>query len=171
MRIGVVSDTHLKDGTLLPADLFEALAGVDGIVHCGDITDLSVLRALERVAPVDAVHGNMDPPVTRRAVPGARLIRLAGFVIGVAHGSGGPAGLAERVLRQFRGERLDALLFGHSHQAETRTVGQVVVLNPGCPVANSFSYQRTVGVVHLGDDVRAEIIRLDSSAGGGRGGG
>jgi len=169
MRIGVVSDTHLKDGGLLPADLFDALAGVQGIVHCGDITDLSVLKALERVAPVDAVQGNADPPGTRRALPGERLIRLSGLVIGVAHGSGAAAGLAERLLKQFRGEGLDALLFGHSHRAETRTVDGVVVLNPGCPMANASGRERTVGILHLEDDVRGEIIRLDSSSGGGRG--
>ena len=169
MKIGVVSDTHVSDGRRLPEDLFLALAGVDGIVHCGDVTGLSVLTALERVAPVEAVHGNMDPPATRRALPARRVIRLGGFAIGVMHGSGGPSGLAERLLKQFRRERLDALLFGHSHRAETRTVDGVVVLNPGCPVVNPVSRERTVGILHVEDDVWGEIVRLDSSLGGGRG--
>ena len=56
--IGLVSDTHglLRDG------VFEALAGVSQILHAGDVGGRSVLDALERIAPVRAVYGNVDPP-------------------------------------------------------------------------------------------------------------
>lgn len=58
MRLGVVADTHgvLHEG--VPA----ALAGVDRILHAGDVGGGSVLAALARIAPVEAVRGNVDPP-------------------------------------------------------------------------------------------------------------
>lgn len=167
MRIGVVSDTHLADGRRLPADLLQALEGVDGIFHLGDITDLSVLDALREIAPVEAVYGNMDPLSTRRALPERRIVELAGFRLGLVHGSGAPEGLAERLIGRFRGEDLDVLLFGHSHRPEVRTVGGVLVLNPGSPVTNPFSVERTCAILHLEGEARGEIVRLGSEGSGG----
>ena len=55
-RIGVISDTH---GHLDP-QVLEEFAGVDHIIHAGDIMDAATLEALGRIAPVTAVAGNMD---------------------------------------------------------------------------------------------------------------
>ena len=56
VRIGVISDTH---GYLDPQVLAE-FAGVQHIIHAGDIMDAATLEALETIAPVTAVAGNMD---------------------------------------------------------------------------------------------------------------
>ena len=79
--IGLVSDTHglLRDG------LFEALAGVSQILHAGDVGGRSVLDALERIAPVRAVCGNVDPP-DAAAVRAARSSTPAASSIHVSHG-------------------------------------------------------------------------------------
>ena len=55
-RIGVISDTH---GYLDP-QVLEEFAGVDHIIHAGDIMDGATLEALGKIAPVTAVAGNMD---------------------------------------------------------------------------------------------------------------
>ena len=60
MRIGVVSDTHLRRGERLPADLINGLRHVDMILHAGDLTDMTVIAQFENIAPVRAVAGNMD---------------------------------------------------------------------------------------------------------------
>ena len=56
MKIGVVSDTH---GLLRP-EVTAALAGVEEILHLGDVGKMSVLEGLGRIAPVTAVRGNVD---------------------------------------------------------------------------------------------------------------
>ena len=56
MKIGVISDTH---GYLDP-QLAEVLAGVDAILHAGDVGSEEVLRDLEGLAKVYAVRGNVD---------------------------------------------------------------------------------------------------------------
>src|SRR5579859_5560849 len=56
MRIGVVSDTH---GYFDPK-LSELLAGVEVIVHAGDVDSQNILDELELIAPIHAVRGNVD---------------------------------------------------------------------------------------------------------------
>jgi len=65
MKIGVVSDTH---GLLRP-QIAPVLAGVERVLHLGDVGDASILRVLEKIAPVTAVRGNVD-----RSGPCGRLL-------------------------------------------------------------------------------------------------
>ena len=58
VRVGVVSDTH---GFFDPF-LKDVLAGVDIILHGGDVGSEEVLDELNRIAPVHAVRGNVDGP-------------------------------------------------------------------------------------------------------------
>src|ERR1700744_1444954 len=54
MKVGVVSDTH---GLLRP-EVVRALAGVEHILHLGDVGDPAILKSLEKLAPVNAIRGN-----------------------------------------------------------------------------------------------------------------
>ena len=56
VKLGVISDTH---GTL-PAAVHDALAGVNHILHAGDVGPGDVITELETIAPVSAVLGNTD---------------------------------------------------------------------------------------------------------------
>ena len=56
LRVGVISDTHDFFDPRLPV-LF---AGVDRILHAGDIGMPWVILELEQIAPVTAVIGNSD---------------------------------------------------------------------------------------------------------------
>ena len=65
MRLGVISDTH---GLLRP-QVFDVFSDVDHILHAGDVGPLSILRELERLAPVTAVYGNTDGSEVRARLP------------------------------------------------------------------------------------------------------
>src|SRR2546428_11516176 len=57
-RLGLISDTHLPERCpALPPSLARVFAGVDLILHAGDLGALSVLDRLSAIAPVVAVHG------------------------------------------------------------------------------------------------------------------
>ncbi len=56
MLIGVISDTH---GLLRPEALV-ALAEAEHILHAGDVGDIAILDALQKIAPVTAIRGNVD---------------------------------------------------------------------------------------------------------------
>src|SRR5215212_3339050 len=91
MRIGVISDTH---GYLDPRAAV-ALRGVAHILHAGDIGSPAIIDALEAIAPVDAVHGNVDTgtPLARR-FPASRQILIEDVRIYITHIGGRPATLS-----------------------------------------------------------------------------
>ncbi len=70
MRIGLISDTHIPSaGRDLWPQVYDALRGVDLIMHAGDLYDLAVLDWLEALAPVIAVSGNGDYGGWQRTEP------------------------------------------------------------------------------------------------------
>ncbi|MHB9091726.1 MAG: metallophosphoesterase family protein, partial [Chloroflexota bacterium] len=85
----MVSDTHISvRARHLPAPLLAALRGVDLILHAGDLVALSVLDELATVAPVEAVHGNVDGWEVINALPRTRIVQAGGKRIGLVHGDG-----------------------------------------------------------------------------------
>ena len=61
MRIGLISDTHIPEACEhLPAPVFAAFAGVDLVMHAGDVYVNRVLDELAQIAPVIAALGNGD---------------------------------------------------------------------------------------------------------------
>jgi putative phosphoesterase len=124
MRIGVISDTH---GYLDPRAL-TALQGVAQILHAGDIGSPAIVDQLEAIAPVQAVHGNVDAgtPLARRFPATQRLV-IEGVRVHMTHIGGQPAALA----RALPDPRPDVYIFGHSHVALLEAVDGVLFLNPG----------------------------------------
>jgi putative phosphoesterase len=120
MKIGVISDTHISSNHHgVPEDLISKLRGVDLILHAGDLVVLGVLEDLRKVAPVEAVAGNMDDAQVKEALPRQRIVSLADVRIGLVHGWGPPMGLPERVMGEFA-EDVRAVVFGYSHRAYQR---------------------------------------------------
>ena len=151
MRIGVLSDTHAwSPEEIHPAIILE-LSDVDLIFHAGDIVTLEVLEYLRRLGVVKAVRGNMNSGMLRRMLSDKELIVVDGKKIGITHGSGGPQGIERRVRGLF-GE-VDAIIYGHSHEARNEKIGGVLFFNPG-------HGSRSFGILTIEDDIRGEIIRL-----------
>src|SRR5436305_9177453 len=146
-RIGVVADTHCPEFIdRLPDRLFEALQGVDLILHAGDVTGRQTLDALRRIAPVEAVSGDhdagLDVPRTRELTIGGRRIALVHgnrsrwleepqtFLWTVTLGYYRPhRRLAAKLRREF--PTADVIVFGHTHRAVIDRSGPSVVFNPG----------------------------------------
>ncbi|NTV63511.1 MAG: metallophosphoesterase family protein, partial [Oscillochloris sp.] len=85
-RIGLIADTHMPDRLpALPDALGVALAGVDMILHAGDVGELRVLDLLGTIAPVVAVHGNDDTLESQRELPYQQLISVGGLRLLLTH--------------------------------------------------------------------------------------
>jgi len=148
-RIGVVSDTHLRGrGCALAPAVLRALEGVDGIVHCGDINEESVLMELETLAPVYAVSGNTDPWLVWQALPERRILTFEGVRVGVHHGNGRGAA-RDNALSQFDVSDVEVVLYGHSHCPEESHEGGRYCFNPGSPTRPRCRAGRTVGILHV----------------------
>ena len=151
MKIGVVSDTH---GLLRP-EVTAALAGVQRILHLGDVGDPEILRELERVAPVTAVRGNIDRDGECAQLPETEILEVQGISIYLLHVidkldlDPGTAGFA-------------AVLFGHSHKAEIRRHKGVLYFNPGSCGPRRFQLPVTMGFLQVGPagTLEPKIIEL-----------
>ena len=154
MKIGVISDTH---GFWDP-NISELFAGVVHILHGGDIGQPSILRELERIAPVTAVAGNTDDPALRYAA--VKTVELAGrkfFLQHIVH----PHDLSEALQERLARERPDAVVFGHTHQHFCARLNGILYLNPGYAGRPKLGTDRSVAVAHCdGDGIRVEYIAL-----------
>ena len=152
--IGLISDTH---GLLRP-EVFEALAGVDLILHAGDVGGHSILIELATIAPVHAVYGNTDAP----GEPGlkARIaLSLNGRSIHVSHGhevGGSPT--PERLLARYTA---DVIVYGHTHKPLVERAGSRLVVNPGAAGARRFKLKPSVARLTMTDaQVDVKILWL-----------
>lgn len=151
MRIGVIADSH----GVVPEAVRTALAGVDHILHAGDLESLQVLVELELIAPVTAVRGNCDEEAALVRLPLVANTVLGGARFIVAH--------KERdAMRALAAEKAPVALVvtGHTHTPKVERRDGVLFVNPG-----STTYERGSGhsvvIVTVEDGVvSAEIVGL-----------
>jgi uncharacterized protein len=154
--IAVLGDTHLPRGQRrLPERCVEILRSAAAIVHTGDLTSLAVLDALEAVAPVYAVHGNMDDANVRGRLPARRVEELEGLRIGVVHDGGARAGREARLRRWF--PDCDLIAYGHSHLPELRSYDGCWIVNPGSPTERRRAPTHTMVIVEGGTPSLVEL--------------
>jgi putative phosphoesterase len=153
MFIGVISDTH---GLLRP-EAIEALAGVDHILHAGDVGDPRILERLRAIAPLTAIRGNVDVSGICGALPATEAVELAGRLFYLVHA------LADLdIVPQEAG--VSAVVFGHSHRAEIREQAGVLYLNPGSAGPHRFELPVTLAKVELASGfMRGCIVPLCAS--------
>jgi putative phosphoesterase len=150
VKLGIISDTHVRTIDEIPAAIRNALADVDIIIHAGDFTQKAVLDGLRSIGKVKAVCGNIDSIELKRSLPERDVFEASGKKIGLIHGSGAPWGITERMRKQFSG--VDIIVFGHSHEPCNRYIRGVLLVNPG-QAKNSF------GLLTIDDKIRADILR------------
>lgn len=162
MKIGVLSDTHFSDlssGMKFLGRLAEnTFRDVEIFLHAGDVVNHDVLMAFSG-KKVHVVRGNMDPPV--RGVPNRKIIELEGFRIGLIHGWGAPDTLEEKVIKEFAGQNLDVIVFGHSHYPVCHRRSGLLLFNPGSPTDRRSAPSHTVGMLEIGESIEGRIIHLD----------
>ena len=157
MNIGVISDTH----GLFDESIVAIFAGVDLIIHAGDIGKLEVISRLEEIAPVIAVEGNNDS-FGRFSVE--RVEELNGHRVLVRHIFGELHQIREADKRMVEEVAPRVVVFGHSHRPYQQMLGSAMLFNPGSAGPRRFSLPRTVGILSLeGETPEARIINLDGS--------
>ena len=148
--IGVVSDTY---GLLRP-EAVEALAGVDHILHAGDVGDPRILDRLRAIAPLTAIRGNVDVSGVCGALPATEAVELGGLLFYLVHSLQDldidpvAAGVA-------------VVVTGHSHRADMQVRHGVLYLNPGSAGPRRFELSVTLARVVIADGtMRTRIIKL-----------
>ncbi|MGH7556494.1 MAG: metallophosphoesterase family protein [Gemmatimonadota bacterium] len=158
MRIALVSDTHDR----ILASLFDALAGVDEILHAGDVCGETALAELEAIAPVTAVLGNMDSGSLAERHPEELRLDRGGIAIGMVHGHRFGRGLVHDLARHFGAWAPDLVVFGHTHEALDEVRGSTRYFNPG--TAGGIGGPATAGILEIANgEYRVEHVRLDGA--------
>ncbi len=161
LRIGVISDTHIPRFSKLPDAVWELFAGVEQIIHAGDLSILSVIDELETIAPVVAVQGNVEREEVMLKLPVKHEIVVGGCRIGIMHILGDSASRARVARQEFPLARV--VVFGHSHIPYNQEHEGQLLFNPGSATDRRRQPRCSVGMLSIDDglaSVRGEIIEL-----------
>lgn len=154
LTIGLISDTH---GLVRP-EVFDALAGVDLILHAGDVGPAEVLIELATIAPVRAVWGNTDAPGRTDLVERIdEMFEQVRVVVTHGHEIGSPN--PPRLVGAYM--HADVIVYGHTHQQLITRAARRIVINPGAAGARRFKLQPSVAKLYIsGRQADAKLIQL-----------
>ncbi len=151
VKIGVISDTH----SLLRSEAMAALAGVERIIHGGDVGGEDILDALAAIAPVTAVRGNTDYEPWAARLPATELIEVGKRSLYVVHD-------IEDLGLDPVAASIDMVIYGHSHRPVLEKLGVVWYLNPGSAGPRRFSLPVTVSLLEVSPaGIDGKIVDLD----------
>ena len=149
MQIGVIADTHSK----MRLEALEVLEGSDVILHAGDVGRDEVLDALEALAPVVAIRGNIDKTGRAENLPDVQDLEFFGQAFYMLHDV--------KTLDIDPQGRYRVVIAGHSHKPRNEWVGDVLYFNPGGAGPRRFTLPITVGRLQVSEDgVAGEIVEL-----------
>jgi uncharacterized protein len=151
MIIGVISDTH---GLLRP-EVVELLRGSEHIIHAGDIGSPEIVPALEKIAPVTAIRGNVDTQAWSRRFAETEVVELEGLHIYVIHD-------AHALDLNPRAAGFAAVISGHSHQPKHEMKDGVLYFNPGSAGPRRFKLPISVGRLEISAaGIQGSLHRLE----------
>jgi hypothetical protein len=158
MKIGVISDTHLRSYSPELERISDTyFKDVDIIIHAGDIVNLNVLDIF-LPKRIEVVTGNMDLPSVRNQFPIKKVIKIEGFKIGLIHGWGTPEGIEDRIRNEFT--NIDCLVFGHTHYPANHVRDGILFFNPGSATEKNYAKKNTLGILEINNKITGKIIDL-----------
>lgn len=156
MKIGLISDTHGH----VPNTVHTALAGVNYILHAGDVGPMDVITELEAIAPVYAVLGNTDHGI---ALPETRLEEFDGRKILIHHivDVDYPSQTVRELLST---EKPEIVVFGHTHVPFDERRSKIRFINPGSASQPRGGTAPSVAILELsGEPPTLQSIALHNS--------
>ena len=138
MILGLISDTHglLRDRAL------RAMQNTGAIIHAGDVGDAKILEALEKLAPVTAVRGNVDTAEWATKLPATAVIKVDAVRIYVLHD-------VKALKLNSIPSGISIIVSGHSHKPGQSTRGGILYINPGSAGPRRFNLPVTVARLDL----------------------
>jgi putative phosphoesterase len=136
VQIGLIADTH---GLIRPQAL-DALNGCDLIIHAGDVGKPEVLVALEKIAPVTAVRGNVDRGHWAEMLPHEVSLEIEEVRLHVLHD-------IKELAVDPAAAGFSAVISGHSHRASLQVRSDVHFINPGSAGPRRFRLPVSVALL------------------------
>jgi len=134
MKIAILSDTHAKKHNDKLFKLIDNLAEeADMIIHAGDYVSPSVVSKLREQKNFVGVWGNNDKRYIRDLLKDKVILSIEGYRIGIYHGHGNSKNTLTTAYDKFIDDKVDIIIFGHTHQPIVLTKDKVLMINPGSP--------------------------------------
>ena len=151
--VGVISDTH---GLVRP-EAIAGLAGVELIIHAGDIGSPQVMVALERIAPLRAIRGNNDRDDWARRWPETDVVQVGAVSIYVLHD-------LARLDLDPRAAGIQVVISGHSHRPKAERRDGLLYLNPGSAGPRRFRLPICLARMRItGTEVGYDFVELETT--------
>jgi putative phosphoesterase len=161
-RIGVISDTHQRQLEDFPPALKAMMKQVDLILHLGDFVCMDVVDFLKRMNNFHGIAGNHDPHSIKALLPKNDLIEVNGKRLGLFHGYWFPFFFQQSSLARLKKEKVDAIVYGHTHVIRNEVAHDILFFNPGTASARWPAPWKTYGILNVGDTVKGEIVRVEN---------
>lgn len=147
--IAVIADTHMPLGARrLPERCAELLRAAEAVLHAGDFFAAQTLAEIEALCPrVHAVHGNVDEPALREALPETLTLGLGDLKVAMIHDAGPAKGRLARLRQRF--PEADAVVFGHSHMPLHEGEDGLQIFNPGSPTERRRAPRPSLGTLEI----------------------
>ena len=160
MKVGVISDNH----SVIHPKVYTVFEDVELIIHAGDMGSEDVITSLETLAPVKAVHGNIDSYPLRSKYPEVLALEIHSVAICIIHEFitlQSPT--IVEAMKNLSKPKLDIVIYGHSHQAKLHKIDDVLLFNPGSAGKRRFTLRPTVGLLQISKagQFTSELIFLD----------
>jgi len=156
MQIGIISDTH----NILPKTVHKYFTNADYIFHAGDIGDLKVIDDLKQLAPVIAVHGNIDNGKFKNTIPSVFFDTFDGRAICLVHDIGSIKNFSYELFKS--GKKADIVIYGHTHKPTCETYQKTIFINPGSASFPRTQRFGTIAIINFdGNSFSHQFINLD----------
>ena len=159
MKIVVMSDTHMpKKAKRLPRTLVRDLETADYIIHSGDWQAVELYHELKQYANVIGVTGNVDSPELKRQLKTKEILRAGDFNIGIVHGHGIGKTTEKRAVDTFMMDKVDCIVYGHSHIPVHKETNGILIFNPGSPTDKRRQKEFSYGILTISGEITAEHV-------------
>lgn len=129
----------------------------------GDFDSLELLEEFRKLPNFHGVSGNHDGPAIKTVLPEQDIIEIEGRRFGLVHGHGcfWPRGIRRGLVERFRGEKLDAILYGHTHWMVNNTGGGTLFFNPGSAAGRFPSTLQSYGIISVNGSLSGRHFTID----------
>ena len=166
VKIIVIGDTHISNFNELPPEMLKAILSADRVIHVGDYTSKNILDELIKLKGPQfvGVYGNADPLSIRNRVLEKEIIEVNSNKIGITHPAIGGTyeNTKKKVLRSFKDDSVDAIIYGHTHDPLIENFNGIILVNPGKGYIEKeyFGSPTSYAILTLDDKIHAEIISI-----------
>ena len=162
MNIIIISDTHLKSGSIrdqLPDELITLIKKADMLIHAGDFISKEAFFELSAISDIQAVYGNMDGPELKSMLPERKVIEVKGIKIGIIHEAA--LSIQDTTGARYMAKEMgvNVLVFGHIHRPIIEK-SDVMLVCPGSPTFPRLSGPAAVELDIEKGEISGKIIML-----------